>query len=287
MLRFEDSWPFKEGRCSYQEVGHKTLLTKALSGEHSRMLGSKQAPTGSTCQNMIRAFPMDWIPQDWIIPPPLPQWPDMSGWSNLYISPITNGIDFFHFQANLQRPNAKRRKCKRPWKNSSARRRWRNGEYLTRRYKNVALPNLSETKHLRGLFSFEIRPNNFMWLVTRQFACSIKLPKGYSSSEPWGQNAAKGSELSRIEKQSECIWTIPFFCSWGSRIVVLPNRYTLQATFCQSSQWLHNSYLIWTWHCIQTLAGKSHNFSRTVLSFNDLLYLYLMRNQWKWSTEPK
>lgn len=93
--------------------------------------------------------------------------------------------------------------------------------------KNVALPNLSETKHLRGLFSFEIRPNNFMWLVTRQFACSIKLPKGYSSSEPWGQNAAKGSELSRIEKQSECIGIIPFFCSWGSTIVVLPNRYTL------------------------------------------------------------
>lgn len=29
-------------------------------------VGSKQAPTGSTCQNMIRAFPMDWIPQDWM-----------------------------------------------------------------------------------------------------------------------------------------------------------------------------------------------------------------------------
>lgn len=50
----------------------------------------------------------------------------------IYISPRTNGIDFSHFQANFRRPNAKRRKCKRPWKNSSARRRWRNGEYLTR-----------------------------------------------------------------------------------------------------------------------------------------------------------
>lgn len=189
-------------------------------------VGSKQAPTGSTCQNMIRAFPMDWIPQDWMnLHPSHNDLTCRVDQIYIYIYFTQNKRHWlFSFPSKLseaKREEAEVQKAMEELKRKATLEEW--GIFD----KNVALPNLSETKHLRGLFSFEIRPNNFMWLVTRQFACSIKLPKGYSSSEPWGQNAAKGSELSRIEKQSECIGIIPFFCSWGSTIVVLPNRYTL------------------------------------------------------------
>lgn len=192
-LRFEDSWPFKEGRCSYQKVGHKTLLTNKVG---CKIEWTSTPPTMTWHVGLIKSIYFTQNKRHWL----------------------------FSFPSKLseaKREEAEVQKAMEELKRKATLEEW--GIFD----KNVALPNLSETKHLRGLFSFEIRPNNFMWLVTRQFACSIKLPKGYSSSEPWGQNAAKGSELSRIEKQSECIWIIPFFCSWGSTIVVLPNRYTL------------------------------------------------------------
>ena len=167
-LRLEDSWPFKEGRCSYQKVGHKTLLTNTVG-----CWGPNKHQLGLLVKTWFGLFP--WIEShkiEWTSTPPTMTW-HVGLIKSIYFTQNKRHW-LFSFPSKLseaKREEAEVQKTMEELKRKATLEEW--GIFD----KNVALPNLSETKHLRGLFSFETRPNSFMWLVTGQFALASSCQK--------------------------------------------------------------------------------------------------------------
>lgn len=188
MLRFEDSWPFKEGRCSYQEVGHKNLAYKGSQWWTQSDVGVQTSTNWVYLSKHDSGFSHGLNPTrlNYTSTPPTMTW-HVGLIKSIYFTQNKRHW-LFSFPSKLseaKREEAEVQKAMEELKRKATLEEW--GIFD----KNVALPNLSETKHLRGLFSFETRPNSFMWLVTGQFAFSIKLPKGYSSSEPYAKTLQK------------------------------------------------------------------------------------------------